>query len=162
MSNERDPRIFAETAHGSQMYGALPYVVHLRAVAEVLARFGIDDDAIRTGAWLHDTLEDTDTDWDDLTRAFGSVVADLVESVTNEPGANRKERAVRTYPKIRRLGKSAVILKLADRIANTEHSIANRSPQLKMYRREFPEFSTALFQSGECDAMWDHLRRISQ
>ncbi len=50
---------------------------------------------------------------------------------------------------------------LADRIANTEYSAAHKSPQFKMYCREFPAFSTALYQFGECDPMWDHLRKIS-
>lgn len=87
-------------------------------------------------------------------------MAALVEMVTNEPGANRKERHLRTYPKIRK-SREAVIVKVADRIANTEYSIAQKTRHLVMYQKEFSEFSTALFASGECDKMWDHLRRIT-
>jgi (p)ppGpp synthase/HD superfamily hydrolase len=155
------PRDFAVAAHGDQEYGDLPYVDHLQEVAITLCRFGVRGPIILAAAWLHDVLEDTSVTPADLAFSFGPEVTALVVAVTNEPGANRKERAIRTYPKIRRFGKDAVVLKLADRIANTEHSIARQTPQLKMYRREFPEFSTALYASGEADAMWDHLRMIS-
>ncbi len=156
-----DAAEFAIQRHGSQKYGDEPYAVHLQNVYEVVECFRIADSVIHRAAWLQDVLEDTETEYSELLKAFGEDVAKLVVAVTNEPGANRKERAVRTYHKIRYFGIRAVTLKLADRIANTEYSAAHKSPQFKMYCREFPAFSTALYQSGECDSMWDHLRKIS-
>lgn len=153
-------REFAIKAHGDQKYGGLPYSVHLKHVVEVLVRFNIGGD-IRTAAWLHDVLEDTPITLPDLYAAgFSAAVCQLVESVTNEPGKNRKERHLKTHPKIRHHGKDAVILKVADRIANTEFSQAHGA-MLGMYRREFPEFKEALYREGECDSMWDHLTMIS-
>jgi (p)ppGpp synthase/HD superfamily hydrolase len=155
-------REFALQAHGTQKYGDEPYGVHLLAVAKVLIRFGVTRSGpLREAAWLHDVLEDTGVTEGGLAAKFGADVAAIVAAVTDEPGANRKERHIKTYVKIRRYGINAIVLKVADRIANTEYSIAHKSPQLKMYQREFAEFSTALFQSGECDSMWDHLRQIT-
>ena len=155
-------RKFAIAAHGNQEYDGKPYRVHLDHVVEVLVRFGIRATPVLEAAWLHDVLEDTSVTADTLRERFGYGPARIVYAVTNEPGANRKERAIKTYPKIRWHGINAVVLKVADRIANTEYSIEHGpAKKLKMYREEFPAFSTALFASGECDSMWDYLRSIS-
>lgn len=154
-------REFAIKAHGDQRYGDEPYIVHLDAVANVLVEFGIRDGVFLAGAFLHDVIEDTGVTRDDLAREFGFVVAGLVWVVTNEPGANRKERAAKTYPKIRRSGAEAVRLKLADRIANTHHSIVRGTRHLEMYRKEFPAFHEALYRAGECDDMWERLRYLT-
>jgi (p)ppGpp synthase/HD superfamily hydrolase len=152
---------FALAVHGDQMYSDEPFGVHLQNVVDVLKRFGIDRWPILDAAWLHDTLEDTETTYEQIRDAFGAQVADLVLAVTDEPGANRKERAVKTWMKIRSFGHDAVALKLADRIANTEYSMTHKSHHLKMYKQEFPAFSTALFEPGEHEDMWDYLRRIT-
>lgn len=154
------PSMFAVLAHGDQRYGDLPYGVHLQAVIGVLKRFGINSQKIMDAAWLHDVLEDTDTSYSAIEARFGASVADLVFAVTNEAGRNRVERHARTYPKIRAFGPEAVILKLADRIANIEHSINNNSRHLGMYRKEANGFRDVLFVAGEVDAMWDHLHRL--
>ncbi len=153
-------REFAIKAHGDQKYGGLPYVTHLADVVAVCIRFGIGGD-IRTAAWLHDLLEDTGTTLTDLyVHGFSAATCNLVVAVTNEPGKNRRERHLKTYPKIRKYGKDAVILKLADRIANMEFSLKNGA-MAGMYRKEFPEFYDALYRPNECDVMWEHLKSIS-
>lgn len=153
-------REFAIRAHGDQRYGGLPYSVHLADVVNVCIKFGIGGD-IRTAAWLHDVLEDTATTLPELYNGgFSSVVCSLVVAVTNEPGKNRKERHLKTHPKIRKHGKDAVILKVADRIANTEFSMKHGS-MLGMYRKEFRDFYDALYKPNECDAMWDYLKALS-
>jgi (p)ppGpp synthase/HD superfamily hydrolase len=45
--------------------------------------------------YLHDTLEDTDTNYVDLGRRFGSMIADLVLEVTDVSRPNIGNRAVR-------------------------------------------------------------------
>ena len=160
-------RAFAIKKHAGQRYGHKPYAEHLQDVENVLIRFGVRDLPLDTclvllsAAWLHDILEDTDTSRDDLESKFWSDVANLVWAVTNEDGCNRAERHVKTYHKIRTHGVNAVTLKLADRIANTEACIETNDSRLRMYRKEFPGFSTALFKSGECEEMWAYLRGLS-
>jgi len=148
-------RAFATAAHGDQKYGPHPYAVHLEEVAKVADRYWLPR-YIRAAAWLHDTLEDTPTTYEDLVREFDKTIADVVRAVTDEPGKNRREHAA-TYPKTRS-SSAAVALKLCDRIANVENTIKNDNDGLfSMYQKEHREFRAALFRKSEFDAMWSVL-----
>lgn len=157
-------RLLAEEAHGSQQYGELPYEFHLQAVVDVLLRFGARlDDAksapLLIAAWLHDTLEDTEIDKQTLTAEFGADVADIVWRVTDETGENRKARKAATYSKTR-ASEAAVIVKLADRIANVEASAQNNKGLFRMYAKERASFSEALrspTQNTLAQRLWQHL-----
>lgn len=160
----------AEKAHAGQRYGKFPYTVHLVNTCDMLEKFGFsykESDPIKKlrnqrltlGAILHDTLEDTNLTYDELVKEFGHEVANLVLAVTNEPGKNRAERFIKTYPKIR-ANPDAIVLKLADRIANVIHALQFNSDILQMYIKEWPVFERELRVSGECDRMWSHLESI--
>lgn len=159
---EATAREFAERAHGDQRYGDQPYVTHLAAVRAVLADFEVDG-ALGVAAWLHDVVEDTPVSVEDVTAAFGAEVAALVWAVTGV-GANRAERNAAAYAKIEQLP-AAVTLKLADRIANTEASVATSPELLAMYRREYPAFKAHLEPAAAGDAtaarMWARLDALS-
>jgi (p)ppGpp synthase/HD superfamily hydrolase len=149
-------RQFADVAHGGQRYGEHQYNYHLEKVYRTLLRFKVGSDELLIAAFLHDVLEDTPTNFSDVFRAFGPEVAELVYAVTDELGRNRGERHAKTYPKIRELPQ-AVTLKLADRIANVEHSIYTMDVgKLSMYRREHQEFHEALGAHGPA-RMWEEL-----
>lgn len=160
----------ATKAHEGQQYGEFPYTHHLFSTWDVLEKFGFSEDdpdparrersqRLILAAMLHDTLEDTDLTYPELVGGFGQGVADLVFAVTNEPGRNRRERFLRTYPKIR-AHPDGIVLKLADRIANVIHALQANPDILAMYRREWPVFEAELRKPGECDAMWAHLESI--
>ena len=55
-------------------------------------------------------------------------------------------------------------MKLADRIANIENGLENRTKYVDMYRREWPDFREALFDAGETDErvvnMWNYLKGL--
>lgn len=124
------------------------------------ARFGFTAETYpdhHIAAWLHDVLEDTDTQFIQLYVAFPEASVDLVYRVTNEGTGNRKEKFAKTTPKLRgHIG--AAILKLAGRIANVEQSIQDNPKMLKMYRKEYPEFRQTLHAEAiETKAMWAHL-----
>lgn len=138
--------------HGDQkLSDGKPYSVHLDNVYKVLFRFNIDDQDLLCASFLHDTVEDTDLKLDVIRLKFGDSVADLVYRVTDEPGSNRKERKMKTYPKIK--GR-AVALKLADRIANLTY---NDDPKfVEMYRQEHAEFEKQC-RTAEYGAMWSFI-----
>lgn len=162
---------YVKAKHAKQKYGEnLPYTAHLRAVADVAVEYGLSEEIVQA-AWLHDTLEDTDATLYDLQVRFGREVASLVYSVTDEKGKNRKERAEKTYPKIRMGGWEAITLKLADRIANVRHSTLSNRGLLKMYEKEYPTFKAALKSEFDLisvplwvryrlDAMWKELDKL--
>ena len=150
-------RTFAITAHGDQKYGTEPYSVHLDAVENVLIEFNHIVGVLRAAAWLHDVVEDTDVSQAEIEIEFPGYVALIVEAVTSEPGRNRTERNIKTYPKIAAMPE-AIIVKLADRIANVREAIATQSELLKMYRKEYPAFRNALKSENEdVQIMWRYL-----
>jgi len=98
---------------------ASPYVNHLIAVARILAaEGGVDDEAALVAAVLHDTVEDTDTTFEELTIRFGATVSALVREMTDDkslPKAVRKQHQIDHAPGASALAKQ---LKIADKIAN--------------------------------------------
>lgn len=159
----RMAREFALKAHSSQIYGEIyPYYKHLEDVYNVLIRFGFNEKNnlnILIASFLHDTIEDTNTSYSDLKKVFGEEVAELVFCMSDEMGRNRKEKKAKTYPKIRS-NPGAVILKVADRIANAEFSTEQKSPQADMYRKEYNDFEYNLRIHNQIDLMWEHLKHI--
>lgn len=113
---------FAARAHVTQRRkGAAqePYINHLAEVALLLAEATDGEDAVLiAAAWLHDTLEDTDTEREQLEKLFGPEVAAVVAEVTDDkalPKVERKRLQVEKTP-----GKStrARLLKIADKTSN--------------------------------------------
>ena len=78
---ERAYRV-AEKAHKGQVRDSGdPYIRHCEAVAEILIDLGMPVSTIAAGL-LHDTVEDTNIDLDQLERDFGEEIAKLVSGVT--------------------------------------------------------------------------------
>jgi guanosine-3',5'-bis(diphosphate) 3'-pyrophosphohydrolase len=76
---------YAAWAHRHQVRkdGRTPYVAHVFRVAMTVSQvFGHGDETTAAVALLHDTIEDTTTDYEDLERRFGAVVADGVALLT--------------------------------------------------------------------------------
>jgi hypothetical protein len=139
---------YASSLHDdrNQSYDNQPYSVHLTQVYNVLMPSFGDEDVIMNASLCHDLLEDTGITYNDLKTFVGRDVADVVYDVTNELGKNRKERAEKTYPKIA-ANPLAVIVKVADRIANTTYSKKSGSSMYKKYCSEYPSFRQALYNN---------------
>lgn len=161
-------RFYGSTKHAADTYGGRPYTVHLEAVEEQVKKWwDVGKEEIlfdrywemRAAAWLHDVMEDHQVPKTDLVRYFGTYIADVVWRVSDEPGKNRHERHLLTYPKIAALP-DAVFLKLCDRIANVEGGVKNNGGEKnEMYRREHEGFSIALYRPNVFKPMWDHLEQ---
>jgi len=155
---------FAAEAHWSDSHRQcvpgtdLPYLLHVGMVAmEVIAALareaGVDGDLAVQCALLHDTLEDTATEYDELVAAFGPAVADGVRALTKDPaiGADlpkpqRKARQMAdSLERIRQQPKAVWMVKLADRITNLQPPPAHWSPEkVDAYRAEARTIHTAL------------------
>lgn len=151
-------RAFAISAHGDQKYGDKPYSYHISRVENTLVRFGFTSLVFRKGGLCHDVLEDTNVTRAELEAVIGKEASDLSFAVTNEPGKNRKERNLLTYPKIKAYPNGdAIVLKLADRIVNAEESQDNPG-LLSMYKSEYPGFRVALYTDDpRTQEMWKYL-----
>lgn len=94
-----DALAFAIKAHGDQPRkgGSVTYVAHLLGTASLVLESGGDEEMAIAGL-LHDTIEDTDTDAQEIVAAFGPRVAGIVEACTDTnvqpkpPWRERKER----------------------------------------------------------------------
>jgi (p)ppGpp synthase/HD superfamily hydrolase len=113
---------FAARRHVSQVRkGAArePYLNHLAEVAALLAESADAPDATLVAAgWLHDTVEDTATEREELAEIFGEEIASLVAEVTDDkslPKQERKRLQIETAP---HKSPRAKALKIADKISN--------------------------------------------
>jgi RelA/SpoT family (p)ppGpp synthetase len=107
-----------------------PFVLHPLEVGLILARIRLDSDTI-AGALLHDLVEDTDVTYDDIDKAFGPRVTNLVNGVTKlsklpwagdvDQSKREKEAQAESLRKmflamVDDIG--VVLIKLADRLHN--------------------------------------------
>lgn len=168
-----EAREFAINAHHAAgvRYGAHPFVYHLDAVANTLLAFGHDDAWLLAAAYLHDVVEDTPVTLDEISDAFGSIVRDYVDAVTDVKFdvngvlvGNRRARQELTYAKLRVIaikhGECVANLKLADRIANVEETIKTRSSHLGMYHGEHDFFTGNIWLVGGDLRMWEYLNAL--
>tara|TARA_R110000796_G_scaffold27712_4_gene76206 strand:+ start:2999 stop:3505 length:507 start_codon:yes stop_codon:yes gene_type:complete len=152
----REARMVAVKGHASQDYdGVFPYEKHLDDVVGVLKRFGFSGKFIVAG-YLHDIIEDCALSYNKVKTHFGLEVAEMVYCVTDELGRNREEKKRKTLPKTASNG-NAIILKLADRIANIEHG-----GKIDMYAKEYSQFKGMLYLGTPESAflMWECLDEL--
>ena len=112
-----DAIAFAARAHRHQIRkdGVTPYVSHAFRVAMVVRQvFGIDDPKVLAAAVLHDTIEDTPTDYDDLAERFGADVAGWVAALTKDMRLPEPEREAAYLRQLVAAGWPAAVCKLAD------------------------------------------------
>lgn len=159
-SDEERARDFALKAHGTQLYGSDPYIVHVDDVVRTLRSFGLTGPVLLAG-YLHDTVEDTPTTLEEIEADFGLPVRILVWSVTGV-GKNRKERRQCMYDRVRSLTDlrdDSTNLKLSDTLSNGRQSRANNPGLYEMYKKEFPHFAEMLGDHGD-PRIWDEARRL--
>lgn len=107
---------------------ASPYINHPIALATLLANEGgVADLEILQAAVLHDTIEDTETTFDDLVARFGSRVADIVAEVTDDKSLPKDLRKQLQIEHASHKTSEAALVKLADKICNLR-DIASTPP----------------------------------
>ena len=105
--------IFATERHAGQMRkdNATPYIVHPAEMVASLKQSGIEYPYILAAAWLHDTVEDTDTTLDEIYDEFGPSVCGLVDVLTRR---KPKERHDIYNSRVLSSNSAAKIIKVAD------------------------------------------------
>lgn len=116
-------RMFAEERHKGTFRrnkAHEPYRVHCLEVAELVEDSGGSEIEI-AAAWLHDTVEDTNTTLDEIEELFGKKVRDIVDGLTDLPefkGLHTRERKVAQAERLRSESASVKRVKIADQISN--------------------------------------------
>jgi (p)ppGpp synthase/HD superfamily hydrolase len=150
---------FAVRYHGDQTRptGA-PYAEHLLEALEVLVRgAGVTDPGILQAAVLHDVVEDTPCTIDDVRRAFGGRVAELVAWVTKpapQEGADRRAAKEAYLGRLQDAPDDAVLVKLADRASNVQTLRNLRLAKQRQYYAETVTYIMPLAAQREWWADW--------
>jgi guanosine-3',5'-bis(diphosphate) 3'-pyrophosphohydrolase len=108
---------FAARQHAGQLRkdGVTPYFAHpVRVALTVRHVFGESDEVALAAALLHDLIEDTTTDYDDLLETFGQDVADAVAALTKDARLPESEREAAYDRQLAAAPWQARLVKLAD------------------------------------------------
>jgi len=101
------------------------YLAHLSMVSmEIIAALNYETDmngnlAVQV-AILHDTIEDTDTTYEELLSEFGQHVADGVLALTKDKKIEKQHQMSDSLKRIKRQSREIWMVKLADRITNLQ------------------------------------------
>jgi guanosine-3',5'-bis(diphosphate) 3'-pyrophosphohydrolase len=116
---------------------ASPYINHPIGLAEVLhTDGGVSDPVVIAAALLHDTIEDTETTYDELRGVFGTPVADVVIEVTDVKFLAKESRKRLQVAKAGRASERARLVKLADKICNLRDILASPPAAWSLERRQ--------------------------
>jgi guanosine-3',5'-bis(diphosphate) 3'-pyrophosphohydrolase len=98
---------------------ASPYINHPIALARVLAvEGGVSDHKTLAAAILHDTLEDTETTYEELKDKFGRAIAQAVREVSDDKTLSKADRKRLQIEHAKHLTRRARLVKLADKTCN--------------------------------------------
>lgn len=133
---------------------ASPYINHPIALANILRLEGqVQDAMVIAAALLHDTIEDTETSYEELRGQFGVKVAEIVVEVTDTKWLQKKSRKRLQISKAAKASEGAKLVKLADKICNLRDIIANPPGDWSLERkREYFDWAKEVV---------DHLRGTS-
>jgi (p)ppGpp synthase/HD superfamily hydrolase len=143
---------FASDAHRGQLIpgSEQPYDIHLTKVAmEVIAALThtpeADGDFAVQCALLHDSLEDTAVTYEQLSMAFGALIAQGVLALTKSDALPKDQKMKDSLTRILQQPQEVAMVKLADRITNMAEPPAFWKAEKRIaYRAEAQEILEAL------------------
>jgi GTP pyrophosphokinase len=109
--------------HGQRRDSGEPYITHPVAVATIVAELGLDA-VSATAALLHDAVEDTKVDLEQISQEFGQQVAEIVDGVTKLDRLRFGSKEAQQAASMRKLFVAmardwrVLVIKLADRLHN--------------------------------------------
>jgi (p)ppGpp synthase/HD superfamily hydrolase len=96
-----------------------PFILHPVEVAALLSSRGYDEEVVVAGL-LHDAVEDSAAELDDVRARFGDRVAEIVAAVTDDPGIeDYAERKAALREQVAAAGRDAQTVFAADKLAKT-------------------------------------------
>ena len=112
---------YATEAHKEQkrkIFGE-PYIVHPISVSNTLKQAGFRDELVAS-ALLHDVVEDTRVSIEEIEREFGTEVARLVASHTENKDLSWSERKAHTIETVKNASLEVKALIAADKLDNLQ------------------------------------------
>jgi guanosine-3',5'-bis(diphosphate) 3'-pyrophosphohydrolase len=130
---------FARMKHQHQFRrdGVTPYVEHPKAVMAILRdEFGVADVDTLAAGLLHDTIEDTATDYDEVAERFGSRVADIVAILTKDKRLPEAKRERTYFAQLARGPLPVKLCKVADSLHNLRDTDQAHRPKAAQKARK--------------------------
>jgi GTP diphosphokinase / guanosine-3',5'-bis(diphosphate) 3'-diphosphatase len=116
-------RYAAEAHEGQQRQSGEPFIMHPVGVAKICAQLRLDDQTL-AAALLHDVVEDTEAELDDVRGEFGDEIARLVDGVTKLTRVQFQSREQAEAENYRKMVVAmsedvrVILVKLTDRLHN--------------------------------------------
>ena len=113
-----------------------PFVLHPIEVATLLAEAGAPDHVVAAGV-LHDTVEKTSADPEDLCKRFGPHITALVMALSEDPGiSGYGARKAALCDQVRAAGDEALMVFAADKVSKARElrlafATSSRPPSLR-------------------------------
>lgn len=154
MDKKEFAEAFAKFKHKDQKrkYTGQPYVYHCQEVAYTIRNLDLDDDEdMICAALLHDTVEDTDTSFEEIEKYFGTEVRELVywlTDISKPEDGNRAERKRIDREHTWQAPLEAQIIKCADLISNTSTICAYDPDFAKIYLQEKRLLLSGMIKEG--------------
>ena len=116
-------RYAAEAHEGQQRQSGEPFIMHPVGVAKICAQLRLDEQTL-AAALLHDVVEDTEAELDDVRGEFGDEIARLVDGVTKLTRVQFQSREQAEAENYRKMVVAmsedvrVILVKLTDRLHN--------------------------------------------
>ena len=158
---------FSEQAHEGQFRkSGEPYISHPLAVANILAQWHLDTQAL-TAALLHDVMEDTSVTKTEISRNFGRPVAELVDGVSKLDKIEFESHAEAQAENFRKMllamarDVRVILIKLADRLHNMRTLDAVETEQKRRIARETLEIYAPIANRLGLNRIYQELEDLS-
>jgi RelA/SpoT family (p)ppGpp synthetase len=158
---------FSHTAHQGQFRkSGLPYISHPVAVAEIVADWQLDAQAVMA-ALLHDVMEDTEVSKQQITERFGKPVAELVDGLSKLDRIEFQSQADAQAENFRKMllamarDVRVILIKLADRLHNMRTLAAVNAETRRRVARETLEIYAPIANRLGLDGLYRELQELS-
>ncbi len=146
--------------HGQRRASGEPYITHPVAVATIVAELGLDE-VSASAALLHDAVEDTKVDLEQIRQEFGNEVAEIVDGLTKLDRLRFGSKEAQQAASMRKLFVAmardwrVLVIKLADRMHNMRTLEALPEWKRKRIAREtFDIYSPLAHRLGIQEIKW--------
>jgi RelA/SpoT family (p)ppGpp synthetase len=158
---------FSDTAHQGQFRkSGHPYISHPIAVAEIVADWQLDAQAVMA-ALLHDVMEDTAVSKDQITERFGRPVAELVDGLSKIDRIQFQSQADAEAENFRKMllamarDVRVILIKLADRLHNMRTLGAVTAERRRGIARETLEIYAPIANRLGLDSLYRELQELA-
>ncbi len=158
---------FSDVAHHGQFRkSGHPYISHPIAVAEIVADWQLDAQAVMA-ALLHDVMEDTAVSKDEIAERFGKPVAELVDGLSKIDRIEFQSQADAQAENFRKMllamarDVRVILIKLADRLHNMRTLAAVPAERRRGIARETLEIYAPIANRLGLDSLYREMQELS-